>query len=451
MFSGRLHWGTKQLVVDDLDLLNQLSKPYLSPSTAASLAGCPARWALDRLVPSKPDPYSPAETGSAVHRAFEVLYSLDPPARTFDAAWEAAQKAAPTTGDVDGWLTNVRAMVEGLWKIEAPPNVHVAEVEMRVESEVAGIPFFGFIDRLDDGPEGVVIIDYKTGKLHRGGPNDTHGDQLRLYSEALRHLGINASLARLYYVAHGEVVRVDLSANRVARTVQEFKKSWEVLQRIATTHTLPCVPSPLCGWCPAITMCPTGAASRWPHSKTTEAETAGAWLQIGVGRSAAPVATKVKEDEMTERVYVDDKPWIEIDDTGRYNLNSYAAVAAFGMAALAVDTLQRNHLPIQHEAILSMAYGLADAVEWVAGRIRATPSLQGGTHTRIRGALRSIIEITPAPEPGAGRNAWDEWFRTLAQRTFVVTAVAVELLAADHDHGHVPAAELSASCREAAA
>lgn len=437
MFSGRLKWGGGALVVTDVDLMTPLSRKYLSPSTSASLAGCPARWALERIIPSPPDPFKPSDMGTAIHKVFEDLYSLPTGERSFETAWKMAESAAAEVPEQEAWLKAVRPMIEGLWKIETPDRVVVVEREMKVRSEVAGVPFYGLIDRLDEEAGGTVVVDYKTGKLHRGGQYDTHGDQLRLYVAALRHIGIEPSVARLHYVAHGETVRVDLAKRKIDKTTRQFVKSWTTLQRIIETHELPCVASPLCGWCPAVAVCPTAAASRWSKPATPEAEGAGEWLSID-GHPAQSRVTKrtpstKEKDPMTQ--FCDDKPWVEIDDSGRINLGSYAAQAAFGTAALALEVLTKAELPATHESIRAMALLLSRTADQVALRLGVNSDIQSSTHTRIRGAVRAALDVTPAPSRDAALDSkvWGIWMKKVAQRAFVVASVAVELLDPPND------------------
>jgi hypothetical protein len=73
---------------------------------------------------------------------------------------------------------------------EHVPHGHEIDFGRELEFDFAGMPFAGRIDRIDAGPEGLVVTDYKSardvGKLVR--PGEGFGIQHVVYAAAAEHL-----------------------------------------------------------------------------------------------------------------------------------------------------------------------------------------------------------------------------------------------------------------------
>ena len=54
--------------------------------------------------------------------------------------------------------------IEGLWHLEDPATVEVRATEQDVEAELAGVPFRGIVDRIDEEGDGMIVTDYKSGE-----------------------------------------------------------------------------------------------------------------------------------------------------------------------------------------------------------------------------------------------------------------------------------------------
>ena len=99
----------------------------------------------------------------------EAVFGLPPELRTTHVARgilfaHVAPKMEKANEGLDtaAWISEVWRRTEGLWTIENPADVVVRTVEERLEKiEVGGVPMKGFVDRVDDGPNGPEIADYK--------------------------------------------------------------------------------------------------------------------------------------------------------------------------------------------------------------------------------------------------------------------------------------------------
>lgn len=492
-FGDQVAWDKDKLVVLDPDLLAKIDRPYLSPSTAKSIKSCGARMVADKGIPRGLDLFSATEKGSAAHLVLEKLYALPPGRRDEIHSLEILTSLAreePEAGEVDyareigsdpvkyaRWITSVNRAYWGIFAIEDPTEVTPYALELRLDGvEVDGVPFKGFVDRVDTvggNKPGLKIIDYKTGR-DRSKPDkrfgDDHGDQIRLYTAAVEaKLGEKAVAGALYYIEHGKNRRVAVAANEVRKTVREFTSGWDLLRSSVDNARFQASPSALCGWCPLVNSCPVAKPATSPKDPREGAASA---LDLGIpvirampapapqpafepaygseppfdpygpepvyepaaerpetilaresgdpGAFAAHISgeaigasttttSTAQEDDMTR--LTEDKPWEETTGDGQLNLNSYTAVAATSMVTYAAELLSTNGQPLRPVVLQAMTDFLRDTVNIAQVEITGgSRSLSDGVHTRLRGALRTFVEMGIAPLPfGQDEAAWLAW------------------------------------------
>ncbi len=142
----------------------------LSASSLKTYLRCPQQWKLkyvDRL-PEEPKPFF--NLGSAVHAALEAFYEKrltePPPLEEVLAAFEEEfdPDAYPTEEERERRHRNGREMVRAYYEKHAADFRPAFDTEKRLAFEVEGVPFTGFVDRLDklEG-EKLRVVDYKTG------------------------------------------------------------------------------------------------------------------------------------------------------------------------------------------------------------------------------------------------------------------------------------------------
>ena len=120
----------------------------------------------------------------------------------------------------------------GIFELEDPRQVLVRRTEWPLDTvEVAGVPFTGFIDRADivgDGERvGCRIVDFKSGRYKGVAPfGDDHGDQLRVYAEAVRVAdGRMPIAADLLYIGARRARSVSLSRREMSATLEGFARA----------------------------------------------------------------------------------------------------------------------------------------------------------------------------------------------------------------------------------
>ena len=165
----------------------------LSPSQADAYATCPRRYALERRL-RLGDAASPyAQFGSLVHKVLElaerrilgtgrVHADIADVLEILREVWATADFGTP---ELDAaWLKQAE---EGLTKLyeQWPSDGIPVELETQVDSEVAGIPWVGVIDRLERTADGLKVVDYKTGKTAPGRKQVATSIQLGFYAMAV--------------------------------------------------------------------------------------------------------------------------------------------------------------------------------------------------------------------------------------------------------------------------
>lgn len=284
-------WVGDKLIATDPDVVDRrIRRKALSASTSKSMKGCLAKYAVEKLLPRENDPFSVTELGTATHAIFEDLYQLPNAERTkdkflslkeaaADVQWSAEKFAASESESTQEWEAS-----RTLWKseidrlglkqfdIENPAEQTVYKTEMSFEGVTiaGGVPTMGFIDRVDIAVvrerNRFKIVDYKTGKmksafdLRRYG--DDHGDQIRIYSDAVREItGETPAIGEIHYTQFGVAREISLSDLNMEHTRKDFRESWDIHNRVTDSGEFETKVGPLCGWCPVVNSCPAAKAA----------------------------------------------------------------------------------------------------------------------------------------------------------------------------------------------
>ncbi len=135
-----------------------------------------------------------------------------------------------------------------------PPQPHEVEQRIRwqIDTPSAVVELSGVIDRLTP----TQIIDFKT-DFDSAGISTRHGDQLRLYANAimLRQASTQPSELVVYHVRSGEQITIANDVHAMQQTMLRLEKA---VQHIVNSD-YPAVPrADYCIHCPARMMCPEG-------------------------------------------------------------------------------------------------------------------------------------------------------------------------------------------------
>lgn len=483
-------WDNRRLVITSPDAVARLRRPALSPSTAKSLSpkSCAASWAIDKLLPSGPEnPFDPAPLGTSAHALLEDFYQLAPAARTLvrfnddlrAAAWKMWPDHADEPNEVRAavrdnrhrWAAAVRAVSETIFAMEDPTQVDVYATEMKFDGiEVNGVPAIGYIDRVDNMPDGgIKPIDYKSGKEEDLAYGDAHGDQLRIYAEVARlKTGVMPTAAQVYYTKTGNIREVDISKRAMDDTLGRFSQSWDRHNRFLDNAEFTLKDSALCGWCPAVNSCPV-AAEKGKKDRKGDAPTAVALgiptLRNGltptpaqtahdfdldfppedVSGSVSDLETSAHMDgeaggdfpEATENLeenamrITEGRPYEDpITVEGELDPNNYAALGAFAITQMAVESLHNAGRGLSGREVSSLAHTFS----WVIARAQENWIGEGaehngfalGSHSRLRGVLRTVIETLPLPF-GQDEAGWADWAEKAVKRSNYIVRVSLDV------------------------
>ena len=247
---------------------------FFSPSAAGTYRQCALRWKY-RYVDKLPDPPGEAAlVGTFVHRVLELLCEGPAAERTADRARDLAARAWPeTTANPEfrdlgldeaaerQFRWKAWTAIEALWGLEDPAGVDVRATEQHVATEVGGVPFRGVIDRLDDTDDGLVVTDYKSGNPPRHDRRDAALDQVLLYAAAVEATtGERPVSARLIFLGGAQdIVQAPVDDERLASATSGLATTWAALERDCSRDEFAPNAGPLCGWCPYVDRCETGA------------------------------------------------------------------------------------------------------------------------------------------------------------------------------------------------
>ena len=244
------------------------SPAVLSFSALSTYQTCPYRYYLQWVLrlPGRPAPA--ADLGVRVHAAIERLAAVRSHGEAVDfgafAGWAEAE-AAGAADDAEAEdaapgepAPDLAAALANYWASEYAQLEPVA-VEQEFHVALGGAVIRGFIDRVHRRADGTLaVVDFKTYSRLLPEAEVRAGLQLPLYIKACREaLGLDVSTGALYFLRHGEAVRVRYSE-------AELQERWQEAERLVTLvragEHQP-TPGAVCGWCPYGEVCPVAAAS----------------------------------------------------------------------------------------------------------------------------------------------------------------------------------------------
>jgi len=246
---------------------------FFSISAASTYKQCPRKW-KHRYIDKLPDPPGEAAlVGTFAHHVLEILCEKEPEERTTDEAKKIARESWPETASNKDFQSldlseaeekefrwKAWAAIDGLWKLENPAEIDVLSTEKRISVNLAEVPFYGIIDRLDQSGAGTIVTDYKTGKPPKPAYRDKALDQIILYAAAVEsETGELPAKGRLLYLGKESLeIEVDINQELISNSTDQFADTWGALARDCDAENFDTGTGPLCGWCPYAGICEDG-------------------------------------------------------------------------------------------------------------------------------------------------------------------------------------------------
>ncbi len=258
-----------------------------APSRLATYLDCPRRYRfsyLDKPSPPKGPPWAHNSLGAAVHTALAKWWKLPLQQRTVDRAGALVDDAWLLDGYRDSRQreaarARAREMVER-YVSDVDPQDEPIGVERTVALKTDHAALFGRVDRIDDrGSEGLVIVDYKTGRHVLTVDDARTSLALAVYAAgAERTLRKRCRRVELHHLPTGEVVawehtdegltrhlrRADSIAAEIVELDERFRAGVEIAE---ADEMYPARVSALCGWCDYNRSCVPGSAAVPPRDR----------------------------------------------------------------------------------------------------------------------------------------------------------------------------------------
>lgn len=251
-----------------------------APARLTTYLDCPRRYRLaylDRPAPPRGAPWAHHAVGAAVHTALARWWHLPPAARTPAAGGDLVTRGWLTDGFRDGAQAlaardRARAYVER-YLAGVDPGVRPLGVERTVTVATEHASLWGRVDRIDDRPgEGVVVVDYKTGRSVLTVDSARSSLALAVYAAATaRTLRRPCTRVELHHLPTGDVLawdhtdeslsaqlaRADALAAELAARDEEHRRGLTAAEADAA---FPARVASRCGWCEFRGSCRPGRA-----------------------------------------------------------------------------------------------------------------------------------------------------------------------------------------------
>ena len=143
----------------------------LSPSSTSTFQTCPLQFRFQNIQKLPQPPGAAAVKGNVVHRALELLFGLDAPSRTPQAAHQFLAQAKTEfepTYDITGlnlseaeaakFWAECTVLVDKYLQMEDPQTINNIDVELWVTAPLQGFLLRGFIDRVERDANGGIVI-----------------------------------------------------------------------------------------------------------------------------------------------------------------------------------------------------------------------------------------------------------------------------------------------------
>jgi putative RecB family exonuclease len=249
----------------------------LSPSKVSSFRDCALAFrysAIDRL----PEPPTvPAAKGTVVHKALELLFGLDPDARTLDAALALLPDAERAVLDGEEYTSlevpdrrafsaSAADLITRYFQLEDPRVIRPVGLELMLEAELGGVRLRGIIDRLEEDDDGgLVVTDYKTGRV----PGDRYEQGklggVHFYAYLCETvLGRRPSRIQLLYLGQPVAIVAEPSDQSIRGLERRVSAIWTAVERACEQEDFRPKPGRLCDWCSFKEHCPAFGGALLP-------------------------------------------------------------------------------------------------------------------------------------------------------------------------------------------
>ena len=245
-----------------------------SPSRLLAWLDCPRRYRMQYLDRPRPEPRAQrahTSMGVAVHNALRDWWDLPDGRRTPQAGAELVRSSWIDVGFRDAeqsvlWRDRSRAHVRA-YLADVDPRTQPLGIERTVSLRTQTLALQGRVDRLDDRPQGLTVVDYKTSRVAPTDDDARTSLPLALYAAAVWKMFRRRCVrVELHHVPSGAVVAHEHSPESLKRKVDEAESiardaraaEEDYAQLGLGSGRFPARVGPLCQWCDFRAHCPAG-------------------------------------------------------------------------------------------------------------------------------------------------------------------------------------------------
>ena len=249
---------------------NTLRPPRtLSPSSVSTWLQCPRRFFHQKIQRIKEPPTEAQVLGNFVHEALEYFYAYSPDKRDAGALkdcmrevwlnkWEKQYDALDShDGSKSDFKWQSHWLCDAIFQMEDPPEVDIGGRELQVKGKIGNAPMFGYVDRWTQEEDGVVISDYKTGRMPKPEYEDDSKRQVAIYSMLAEDILEQPVLrADLLYLKSQKTVSYEVDEELQNEVIETVEGVWEGVLEGCETGEFETITGPLCNWCSFKPQCP---------------------------------------------------------------------------------------------------------------------------------------------------------------------------------------------------
>lgn len=228
----------------------RLGAPRLSPTRLIRYRRCPRAYFYSHVLGKAEALDGATQKGLNLHAALQALAQAGPLAAASEAEAEAVLAQAWAKEGFSDEASAAEAQAEALgalWAYLKAPAVQgqVLLVERELKAQWGGWRWRGVLDRLDRRAEGLVVVDYKSGR--QPPPEDEQRLQLGIYRELVRQsLGEAPVAAEVHHLPSGQAIPLRLSQKGWAEPLEEAEA---LAAAIAQDRSFAAVLGPHCQRC----------------------------------------------------------------------------------------------------------------------------------------------------------------------------------------------------------
>ena len=248
-----------------------------SPSRLLAWVDCPRRYRmqyLDRPAPPARPQRAHTSVGVAVHNALRDWWDLAPGERTPQAGAELVRTSWIDVGFRDAdqsleWRTRAQDQVTA-YLHDVDPGEQPLGIERTVSLKTPVLALQGRVDRLDDRPDGLTVVDYKTSRVAPTDDDARTSLPLALYAAAVWKMFRRRCVrVELHHLPSGAVAVHEHTGDSLKRKIDEAESIARDARRAEEDYAefgtdsgrFPASVGPLCQWCDFRAHCPAGQAA----------------------------------------------------------------------------------------------------------------------------------------------------------------------------------------------